>query len=39
MGGVEAVGQSGALHGGNPKGGSACPLAGDPHDINDGQYP
>jgi hypothetical protein len=32
MGGVEVVGRSGVvLNGGDPKGGSACPLGGDTH--------
>jgi hypothetical protein len=40
MGDVKVVGRSGGvLNGGNPKGGGACPLGGDPHGIGDGQYP
>jgi hypothetical protein len=40
MGGMEVVGQSGGvLNGGDPKGGGACPVGGDPHDVGVGQYP
>jgi hypothetical protein len=32
VGGVKVVGRSGVvLNGGDPKGGAACPLGGDPH--------
>jgi hypothetical protein len=40
MGGMEVVGQSGGvLNGGDPKGGGACPVGGDPHDVGVSQYP
>jgi hypothetical protein len=40
MGAVEVVGQSGdVLNGGDPKGGGACPVGGDPHDVSVGLYP
>jgi hypothetical protein len=40
MGGVEVVGQSGGvLNRGDPKGGGACPLGGEPYGIGIGQYP
>jgi hypothetical protein len=40
VGGVEVTDLSGSvLNGGDPKGGGACPLGGDPHGIGVGQYP
>jgi hypothetical protein len=37
---VEVVGRgSDVLNGGDPKGGSACPPCGDPHDGGIDQYP
>jgi hypothetical protein len=35
VGGGDVVGQSGVLHRGYPKGSSACPPGGAPHDISD----
>jgi hypothetical protein len=38
VGGVEVIGRSsGVLNGGDPKGGGAYPLDGDPHDSGVGQ--